>query len=353
MKIETDILELLPSDLFAAFRLPGAQAHTLIKEDLVKKSIGKHKEPKQGFLIAPYDKNGPWPRILIQPDYMGSGQRFSFRSNHVGPVNTVTQQVYTRQVEDAVRAIRNGAMDKVVLSHVNQVEIGPQNLFQLFTLLKEAYPDAFVYIFNIPDKGCWIGASPEILLRKTENTIETVALAGTKQADEAGHNILEWGEKEIEEQAIIQRFIETILMSNGLPFKKSKRETVRAGNVSHLKSNYSLENLRIDVDRLAGLLHPGPAICGFPQDAAFEYIKQTEVHDRKYYCGYLGPVNLDDTSLFINLRCMEVFANYGGLYVGGGITEDSEPKSEWEETEMKARTLSSVIEKTYLWPHDF
>ena len=51
---------------------------------------------------------------------------------------------------------------------------------------------------------------------------------------------------------------------------------------------------------------------------------------------------------FVNLRCMQVLKNRFALYVGGGILPDSDPEKEWLETEMKAKTLSDVIEKVYL-----
>jgi isochorismate synthase len=74
------------------------------------------------------------------------------------------------------------------------------------------------------------------------------------------------------------------------------------------------------------------------------YLLETEKHNRSYYSGYLGPVNLDERMLlFVNLRCMQVLADKLVLYVGAGITSESVAEDEWDETEIKADTLLSVI----------
>jgi isochorismate synthase len=75
-----------------------------------------------------------------------------------------------------------------------------------------------------------------------------------------------------------------------------------------------------------------------------DFIRSTEKHDRGYYTGFLGPVGLGDLiQLYVNLRCLQVFDDRLVLYIGGGITHDSIPEEEWEETEIKAETLLSVL----------
>jgi isochorismate synthase len=78
--------------------------------------------------------------------------------------------------------------------------------------------------------------------------------------------------------------------------------------------------------------------------SALDFIRRTEAHSREYYTGFLGPVGLDDhMQLYVNLRCMKVLKDRLILYVGGGITHDSIAEDEWEETEIKADTLLSVL----------
>lgn len=81
-----------------------------------------------------------------------------------------------------------------------------------------------------------------------------------------------------------------------------------------------------------------------PLESALEFLKENEAYDREFYSGYLGPVNIQNNiNLFVNLRCMQLLWNRAIVYAGAGVTVDSVPSTEWEETEMKMNTLLNVI----------
>jgi isochorismate synthase len=123
-------------------------------------------------------------------------------------------------------------------------------------------------------------------------------------------------------------------------------ETVRAGNVMHLQTKYAFK-MSAGAGPMKDLimqLHPTPAVCGLPKEKALRGILSTEKHNREYYAGFCGPLNHGGTTdLFVNLRCMKIFPDKLALYTGGGLTADSDPEKEWEETEMTAATLLSMI----------
>ena len=91
-------------------------------------------------------------------------------------------------------------------------------------------------------------------------------------------------------------------------------------------------------------LHPTPAVCGLPRDKAKEFIIKNENYNREFYTGFLGEITNTDSSLFVNLRCMKLEENIANIYVGGGITKDSNSKQEWLETVSKTQTMKSVLE---------
>ena len=124
---------------------------------------------------------------------------------------------------------------------------------------------------------------------------------------------------------------------------------MQAGNLIHLKTEFSVDMEKVSYPLLGtamlDLLHPTSAICGMPMKAAAQFLKDREGFDRSYFSGYLGPSNIENkTSLFVNLRCMQILKNKAILYAGAGVTEDSDPESEWNETEMKFQTLLNVIQ---------
>ena len=82
-----------------------------------------------------------------------------------------------------------------------------------------------------------------------------------------------------------------------------------------------------------------------PKELAQDHLKSIEKHDRKLYSGYLGPVNMPEGShIYVNLRCMEVLKDEAVLYAGAGVTAYSMPEDEWEETELKCKTMLNIIQ---------
>jgi len=82
-------------------------------------------------------------------------------------------------------------------------------------------------------------------------------------------------------------------------------------------------------------IHPTPAVCGFPKEKALDLIFDIEKHNREYYSGFMGTVNVENaTNLFVNLRCMKILPEKLALFTGGGITGDSIPEKEWEQHDL-------------------
>ncbi|HSY75336.1 MAG TPA: chorismate-binding protein, partial [Bacteroidia bacterium] len=244
------------------------------------------------------------------------------------------------QVSKAVDSIKNGELEKVILSRIEEIKVEMEPL-KMFIGLCEKYNSAFISLVVLPGQSVWLTASPELLVSMELDKIKTVSLAGTKPADKAL-----WGDKEKHEQQIVTDYVHGILKKHCDDIKVSAPESIVAGNVMHLKSEFDA-TLITDLLQLVRDLHPTPAICGTPKDKALAFINSAEPHQRKYYTGYLGPCNIEgETELFVNLRCAELFKGKANIYVGGGITADSDPEKEWNETTLKAQTLLSVIAPT-------
>ncbi|HFC00905.1 MAG TPA: isochorismate synthase, partial [Phaeodactylibacter sp.] len=219
------------------------------------------------------------------------------------------------------------------------------DVFDFFEKIKNAYPRAMVYLVHLPDGGLWLGASPEKLLKYKNGIGETVALAGTqKLLDKNNIDNLTWGAKEIEEHRMVADYISQKIKKHHLPITQQSRPySSQAGAVAHLKQRFEFEITKKQLPDFIQDLHPTPAICGLPKEKALDLIYATEPHARQYYAGYLGMVEKDAVDFYVNLRCMKINNNKATLFVGGGITADSDPKKEWEETELKAKTLLNVV----------
>jgi len=332
---------------FALYRLPNQVNHFLVKQkDNGYNLLDATTFKKKGFVFYPFTRSSGKPSVFIKSEEVIKNAKISFHSTYNNKVKAVSKADYISKVNQFIGATK-ARFKKLIFSRIKKINTTPGDLFKLFEALKKSYPTAFIYLVNIANEGCWIGASPEILY--TQNGLaHTMALAGTQRDLGLPLGEVRWGNKEIEEQSIVERYFQRILKNKSIDFKKSERKTVKAGNVLHLHTDFSF-NPKGQVYELISDLHPSPAVCGMPKQSAKEFIIKQEPHTRDYYCGFLGPVNLNEaTNLFVNLRCMQAMKDSFALYVGGGILPDSDPEKEWEETEMKAKTLSSVIEKVYL-----
>ncbi|MDX5481955.1 MAG: chorismate-binding protein [Hymenobacteraceae bacterium] len=261
-----------------------------------------------------------------------------------------TEAGFTGAVALAVEAIRNEEMEKVVLSRTDHKEL-PESFSPVAALrdMLQEYPRAFVSLVSVPGTGTWMGASPEILVSiNQEQVFHTVALAGTQPAVDNVADAI-WRQKEIEEQAMVERYILNCFKSLRLrEYTEIGPRTVIAGNLMHLRTDFKVDLKEVDFPRLGSdmlqLLHPTSAVCGLPKAPAQAFILEQEGYDRSYYSGYLGPVNsATGTHIFVNLRCMELLQRHAILYAGAGITAESSPEKEWQETQHKMQTMGKIL----------
>ncbi|MBA7540106.1 Isochorismate synthase MenF [subsurface metagenome] len=351
--------------VFAIYRLPGQEDISLIiQNDQKLQEINSLDDisSKGGFLIAPFSKNTLDKSYLIRPDLffrntltsdeieIAKSLSISFLNGtgHIPPDETCNED-YLQQIRKTIKEIEKGEYDKVVLS---RVKIIPgeflSHLKRIFKLLCESYPNAFVYLFRFKDH-CWTGATPEPLIGTKKDELYTVSLAGTRSYNESNMDISNWNHKELMEQEYVTQYIENVLNGYNISeYQKKGPYTKKAGRLIHLRTDFSFtfDEAGNNLAPLISALHPTAAICGMPMEKSLGFIKGIENHNREYYAGYLGPVGVDDRlQLFVNLRCMKVLENKLALFVGGGITDGSVPEDEWEETEIKADTLLSVVQQ--------
>lgn len=268
--------------------------------------------------------------------------------------HAATREEYTALVERGVRAIEKGKVQKVVSSRAARWPLPADfDALAAFAELQERYPRAFVSLVSAPGAGTWLGATPEVLVELTaDGRFCTMALAGTQPIPpdhQPQHAI--WRQKEIEEQALVARYIVSCFKQLRLrEYEETGPRTVVAGELLHLRTDFSVNLRTVPFPTLATdmlrLLHPTSAVGGMPRQAALEFLHKYEGYDRAYYSGFLGPVNLPApgvAQLFVNLRCFQVRPQEAILYAGTGLTIDSDPAREWQETELKLTTAGAIL----------
>ena len=319
-----------------------------------------------GFVFAPFDSNREI--ILLHPDeileFSGSiPQDMETKKDIKIPrLDKEDKASYIHLVEKAIDGITKGRFQKVVLSRRLEIDLetSPLNLFQR---LLASYPNAFCYLWYHPKVGIWCGATPEILLRQRNSQLTTMSLAGTQPY--LGVENPPWGHKEIEEQQLVTDYIADVLKNAVKHIRRTSVETVRAGNLLHLRTKISGNLITKNLKTIVEVLHPTPAVCGLPKETALAFISDNENYDREYYTGFLGELNLKTeqqrssrrknqenqayrsvaktTTLYVNLRCLQIKDDKALIYVGGGITKDSHAEREWGETVTKSSTMLKIL----------
>ena len=271
---------------------------------------------------------------------------------HTKSAPALEQQAdYKAYVSACVNSIESNKVQKVVPARFKEIEIPNHfDIIEQWLALGKAYENAFVSLVSIPKVGTWLGATPEILIQQQGDVFRTVALAATQKRDpEKAVSDTAWTQKEIEELAMVSRYIINCFKKIRLrEFEEKGPKTTVAGNLLHLKTEYAVNLRETNFAELPTvmleLLHPTSAVAGMPKQAAIDIIKKWEGFDREFYSGFLGPVHVEgNTHVFVNLRCMQLFKDRARLYAGAGVTEDSDPQKEYQETEIKFNTLLNII----------
>ncbi|MCD8194519.1 MAG: isochorismate synthase [Tannerellaceae bacterium] len=334
---------------FAIYRIPGEQTPRMVMQASGSASFLYAIESlngKNGYVIAPFHISERYPIVLIRPDEeiclekLPAGKRQTVAGDIPGQL-TGGQDAYTKRFRQFLRPLDERQLDKLVLSRT--VTLRKEKDFSPATAFLAAcrrYIRSYVYLCHTPQTGTWLGSTPEILLSGAQGTWQTVALAGTQKIRNEqlpGH----WNRKNRQEQEMVAHYIEQRLLSAGLTPERSAPYTVRAGELAHLKTEFTFH--LPDTGRLGTilqLLHPTPAVCGLPKEMAYNFILEHEGYERKYYSGFIGRLNPGGSSeLYVNLRCMEILPEELVLYAGGGLLASSSLEEEWQETEDKLQTM--------------
>ncbi|ESU28410.1 isochorismate synthase [Flavobacterium limnosediminis JC2902] len=307
---------------------------------------------ENGFVFAPFDSEN---YVLLPENHLDVIVEH-FESNPTVTTPSVFYEMdekakhdFEQMVEKAVADIHSGHFKKVVLSREEIVNLDHFDVTDFFQKLLHNYPQAFKYCFFHPKVGLWMGATPEQLLKVKDFEIHTVALAGTKV--NKGKEDVVWKQKEKDEQQLVTDFILENLKDHVSEQIVSSPYTAYAGNLLHIKTDISAKmNDANSLKQVLKILHPTPAVCGYPKLLAKDFILQNEGYDREYYAGFLGELNMnfatgrsENSDLFVNLRCMKIKDKKAHLFVGCGITKDSDPEKEFLETVNKSMTMKKIL----------
>ncbi len=256
---------------------------------------------------------------------------------------------WTREVEAVLGRIAAGEVDKVVLARALDFRPGRRmDPVELALALWSGNSRSHVFFFQPGKETALVGASPEILAEVRGRTIRATAVAGSAPSPVSAAErrrfavrLLE-SAKDRDEHDFVARHIEGTLTDLGCRVRRDVSPAVLdLGAIQHLETGVTAEvPPSVTALELLAALHPTPAVCGYPRDAARAILKEAESFDREWYAGPVGWLASDGDARFVPaLRSAIWKGDSWRLYAGAGIVEGSDPEREWEETELKFRPM--------------
>ncbi|MGE5281006.1 MAG: isochorismate synthase [Chloroflexota bacterium] len=259
---------------------------------------------------------------------------------------------FERTIATATGRIEAGQLAKIVLAReVVVTAAGAHDPAALFGAIREQFSSCFCFCCGTPE-AAFLGASPELLVRRAGASVSTVALAGSTRRssdpavdDHLGEQLLR-SDKDRREHAIVAERIAQALRPHAVWVEAAAEpELVRVANIQHLATPVvaQLAEPRSAVE-LAGMLHPTPAVGGEPWPAAGAAIAELEQMDRGWYAGPVGWMDAaEDGEFCVALRSALLRDREARLYAGVGVVAGSDPAAELAETEIKLDALLPLL----------
>ena len=298
------------------------------------------------------------PAVLFIPETHQHFQRADLLASlpPASPLPTVLRRsavpdhaAFTDMVTQAVAATQRGELDKVVLSRLMDIVADrPVNTAALMQRIMAQNPTSYHFHLPLPQGGVLVGASPELLLRKQGDAFSSCPLAGSAarhadaQRDRAAGESLMGSEKDRHEHRLVTAAMAEVLAP--------RSHTLQVPEAPSLLTTSTLWHLATQIDgvapaeenalSLACLLHPTPALSGFPQQPARRLIAELEPFERQLFGGIVGWCDAEGNGEWVvTIRCGTVHGARVRLFAGAGIVAQSQPESEWRETGVKLDTM--------------
>ncbi|VWC33436.1 isochorismate synthase [Burkholderia lata] len=258
---------------------------------------------------------------------------------------------YGDAVAHAVARIRAGELDKVVLARTLEVDgEQPVDVAPLVARLAARNPHGYTFSVDLGAGCTLLGASPELLVNRFGGVVRANPLAGSAPRsldpveDRRRAEALLDSAKDLDEHRVVVEAVRDSLA----PFCShldvpARPSLIHTETMWHLSTEVRGET-QADALTLALALHPTPAVCGAPRDAARACIRAAEPFDRGFYAGMLGWVDTrGDGEWIVTIRCAQAFDRTLRLYAGAGVVAESTPDGERAETAAKFRTMLDAL----------
>lgn len=274
------------------------------------------------------------------------------KSAHLQETKEISPDNWKRSVDAIAAELAEGPLKKVVLAR--ELRLIFKDTIEAEYVLENLYQqqhESFIFAFE-SNGDCFIGASPERLVKKQGNEVFSTCLAGSISRGETaeedrilGDRLLNDQKNLIEHQYVVEMIKGALEESCDNIILPDRPRLMKIRDIQHLYTPV-IGKARRDTSilLLVEKLHPTPALGGLPKQAAVDKIRQVEELDRGFYAGPLGWVDYHDNGEFaVSIRSGLIQGNEASLFAGCGVVADSESESEYLETGLKFRPMLRAL----------
>ena len=258
------------------------------------------------------------------------------------------------QVQSMIEAIQKGDVEKVVLAQKTELTSSlPLDPVRLLECMKGHSHHTYIFLYQFPNSGVFLGASPECLFRKEGADIYSEAIAGTRAmtGDDAINlrlqHELRQSAKELQEHTYVADNIRAALHAICREVRCIEScDVLQTASIQHLYTRFrGMLKDEVTLYHILNTLHPTAAVNGTPSRRANELIRKTEPFSRGWYAGAIGWIASEQAEFAVAIRSALVHKQTISIYSGAGIVQNSDPEQEWEETELKKRLILEAVQE--------
>ncbi|TMN21238.1 isochorismate synthase [Lentibacillus cibarius] len=260
---------------------------------------------------------------------------------------------WKQTVKLAADKIKAHDAQKIVLARELRVTMTDDvQVASILRNLLETQPDS--YVFAVERAGdCFVGASPERLVKQDNNQLFSVCLAGTAprgkteaEDREIGENLLHDDKNRSEHDFVVKMIRQSMEAYCDAVHVPETPVIHPFRNLQHLYTPVTAQLKRgYSIFDIIEKLHPTPALGGVPREASKDFIRKHEQLDRGWYGAPVGWFDSNRNGEFaVAIRSGLVQGDKVSLFAGCGVVKDSDPEAEYEETMIKFRPMLSALE---------
>lgn len=256
-------------------------------------------------------------------------------------------------VRESLREIRAGGVSKAVLARTLEVDLDePVDPVDVVSHLFETNRGSYVFLFEPVPGSALVGAAPETVATLRDGVFHATAVAGSIRRGDTPREQAELAAKLLASEK--DRTEQRIALDDMVARLQTVAHQIRTDPQPHVLTLTRIQHLETEIRASVGsgvgildllrLLHPTPAVCGLPRDAAMAFLADVEPFERGWYAGPVGFFDAEGNGIFVPALRMGVSTGSGWrLFAGAGIVDGSVPALEWEETGIKFEPVLEAL----------